>query len=231
MDWNQFLFVIFPYISLTLFIVVTVYRAIFRPFTVSSLSSQLLERKQLYWGSISFHNGIVIILMGHLLALLFPQSLVVWNSVPMRLYLLEVTGLVLAIWSFVGLIILIIRRITVANIRAVTLPTDMGVLLLILLSVATGIITATGYRFGSTWFTGVFSPYLWSILKFAPRPELVAPLPWAIQFHAFNFFILLAIFPFTRLIHIITVPLSYLFRPWQIVIWVQERRNHLKSHS
>ncbi len=231
MDWNQFLFVIFPYMALTLFIVVTVYRAIFRPFTVSSLSSQLLERKQLFWGSISFHNGILIILLGHLLALLFPKGLVLWNAVPARLYLLEATGLILALWSFVGVLILIIRRITVANIRAVTLPTDMGVLLLLMLSVLSGIIIATGYRFGSTWFTGVFSPYLWSILTFAPRPELVAPLPWTIQFHAFNFFILLAIFPFTRLIHIITYPLSYLFRPWQIVIWAREQRKQSESRS
>ena len=73
MDWNQFLFVIFPYIAMTLFVVATVYRAIFRPFTVSSLSSQLLERKYLYWGSISFHNGILLILLGHLLALLFQE--------------------------------------------------------------------------------------------------------------------------------------------------------------
>ena len=231
MNWNLILFVIFPYIALTLFIVVTVYRAIFRPFTVSSLSSQLLERKQLYWGSISFHNGILLILLGHLLALLFPESVVVWNSVPLRLYLVEVTGLVLALWSLVGVLILILRRITVANIRAVTLPTDMVVLLLLLLSVYTGIATATGYRFGSAWFTGVFSPYLWSILTLQPRPELVAPLPWTIQLHVFNFFILLAIFPFTRLIHIITYPLSYLFRPWQIVVWVREQRSHQESHS
>jgi len=231
MDWNQFLFVIFPYLSIALFIVVTLYRAIFRPFTVSSLSSQLLERKQLYWGSISFHNGISIILLGHLLAVLFPKSLVLWNSVPLRLYLLEVSGLVMALWSLIGVLILLHRRITVANIRAVTLPTDMAVLLLILVSVITGIVTATGYRFGSTWFTGVFSPYLWSILTLQPRPELVAPLPWVIQFHAFNFFLMLAILPFTRLIHLLTYPLSYLFRPWQIVIWVREQRSHQESRS
>lgn len=180
----------------------------------------------LFWGSISFHNGISIILAGHLLALLFPKSLVLWNSVPIRLYLLEISGLVLALWSLVGIIILIIRRFTVANIKAVTLPSDIGLLLLILLSVISGIITSTAYRFGSTWFTGVFSPYIWSVLTFQPRPELVAPLPWMIQFHAFNFFIMLAILPFTRLIHLITYPLSYLFRPWQIVVWVREQRAH-----
>ena len=59
----------------------TIYRSIYRPFTVSSLSSQLLERKKLYWGSISFHYGIVLVLLGHLVALLLPQGLRLWNAV------------------------------------------------------------------------------------------------------------------------------------------------------
>ena len=75
MDWNQVFFVIFPYIALTLFLAVTIYRSIYRPFTVSSLSSQLLERKQLYWGTIPFHYGIVLILLLHLLALVFQELL------------------------------------------------------------------------------------------------------------------------------------------------------------
>ena len=95
MDWNELLFVIFPYISLAIFIVVSIYRAVFRPFTISSLSSQLLERRKLYWGSISLHYGIIIVLLGHLLALILPRGLVLWNSVPVRLYLLEFTGLAL----------------------------------------------------------------------------------------------------------------------------------------
>jgi nitrate reductase gamma subunit len=104
---------------------------------------------------------------------------------------------------------------------------DWIVLLLLLVSVVTGIWTATGYRFGSTWFTAVFTPYLWSILTLQPRPELVAPLPPVIQLHVFNFFLLLAIFPFSRLVHIITYPLGYIFRPWQIV--VRARRGSMEQ--
>jgi nitrate reductase gamma subunit len=103
---------------------------------------------------------------------------------------------------------------------------DLVVLLLLLVSVITGVLIASGYRFGSTWFTGVFTPYLWSLLILQPRPELVAPLPWLIQLHVLNNFILMAIFPFSRLIHIITWPLGYLFRPWQIVIWNWRTETH-----
>jgi nitrate reductase gamma subunit len=228
---DQILFVIFPYVSLTLFLAVTAYRSIFREFTVSSLSSQLLERKKLYWGSISFHYGILLILLMHLLALIFPKGIVLWNSVPMRLYLLEFTGLALGLWSLIGLLILLWRRVAEPRIRAVSTPMDLILIALLLISVITGVLTATNYRFGSTWFAGVFAPYIGSILTLQPRPSLVSPLPWVIQLHVINFFVLLAVFPFSRLIHIITVPLGYLFRPWQIVIWLRHPGSQLKKRN
>jgi nitrate reductase gamma subunit len=222
-NWNNLFFLIFPYLALTLALVVTVYRSLVRPFTISSLSSQLLERRRLFWGSISFHYGIIYILLGHLLALIFPKGLLLWNAVPVRLYLLEFTGIAMGVWALVGLLILIWRRVGNARIRAVSTGMDYVVLILLLVSVITGVIVATSYRFGSYWFTGIFTPYLWSILTFQPQPGLVAPLPWVIKLHVFNFFVLLAVFPFSRLVHIITYPLGYLLRPWQVVIWARRR--------
>jgi nitrate reductase gamma subunit len=223
MNWNNLEFVIFPYLSLAVLIVASIYRSVYRPFTISSLSSQLLERRKLYWGSIALHYGILLVLLGHLLALLLPQSLLLWNAVPVRLYLLEITGLALGIWATVGLLILAWRRLSERRIRVVTTPMDLVVLAFLLISAVSGILIATLYRFGSYWFTGVFTPYLWSILTLSPRPELVAPLPWIIKLHVLNFFILLVIFPFSRLVHIVTYPIGYLLRPWQIVIWARRR--------
>lgn len=225
MNLNLLLFVIFPYIAITLAIVGTVYRTLYRQFGVSSLSSQLLERRKLYWGSVPFHYGIVLVLLGHLTALLLPRGLLLWNAVPLRLYLLELTALALGLWALFGLGVLLWRRLSEKRVRVVTSPMDLVVLALLLVSALSGVLTATLYRFGSSWFAAVFTPYLWSLLILQPRPELVAPLPWLIQVHALNFFILLAIFPFTRLVHIVTFPLGYLVRPWQIVIW--ERKPHV----
>jgi len=222
MNWNMLLFVIFPYMAIVIAVVGTIYRTLYRPFSVSSLSSQLLERKKLYWGSISLHYGIIVVLLGHLLALLIPRGFLLWNAVPIRLYLLEITALVMGLWALFGLLVLAWRRLSVKRVRVVTSPMDAVVLALLLLSAITGVVTATVYRFGSTWFTAIFTPYIWSLLTFRPNPQIVAPLPWIIQLHAFNFFVLLAIFPFSRLVHIITFPLGYVLRPWQIVIW--ERR-------
>jgi nitrate reductase gamma subunit len=229
MDWNTVLFMLFPYAAIALAVAVTAARLIFRPFSVSSLSSQLLERKKLYWGSIPFHYGILIILIGHLVALLLPQGLTWWNAVPARLYILGMTGLTLGLWAFLGLVILLWRRLSEPRVRAVTSPMDIVVLIVLLISVGTGLSASGLYRFGHFWFTGVFTPYLRSIFMLQPQPELVANLPWLMKLHAFNFFVFLAIFPFSRLIHIITVPLDYLVRPWQIVIW--GRREHKVSQT
>lgn len=218
MNWNDLLFLIFPYISLAIFIIVSVYRAVYRPFTISSLSSQLLERRKLYWGSISMHYGIILVLLGHLFALLLPKGLLMWNTVPIRLYILEITGLALGTWATIGMLILLWRRLSSRKVRAVTSPMDLVVLALLLVSGISGLLIATAYRFGSYWFTGVFTPYLLSILTLQPRVELVAPLPWIIKLHVVNFFVLLIVFPFSRLVHIVTYPVGYLLRPWQLVI-------------
>jgi len=82
MSFHTLAFVAVPYAAVVLAVVGTAYRFRYRKFTVSSLSSQLLERSKLYWGSIPFHWGILIILGGHLLALIIPASFTAWNSVP-----------------------------------------------------------------------------------------------------------------------------------------------------
>lgn len=218
MDWNTLFFVILPYVALALAIVVAIYRSVYRPFSISALSSQLLERRQLFWGSIPFHWGITIILTGHLVAIFIPRSITLWNAQPLRLYLLELTGIALGIWATIGLVILIWRRITVGRVRVVSTPMDYVVLALLLVSLVTGVIIATVYRWGSFWFTGVFTPYIWGILTFRPSAAAIAPLPFVIKLHVFNFYLLAVAFAFSRLIHILTWPLGYLLRPWQVVI-------------
>ena len=102
MTTNEFLFGVVPYVAVALAIVVTIVRWRHNQFTVSSLSSQLLESRKLYWGTVSFHWGLSIILLGHIAALLVPRGFELWNGAPVRLYLLEMTGLALALWAAFG---------------------------------------------------------------------------------------------------------------------------------
>lgn len=218
MSGNDLMFVVVPYTAAVLLVVVSLLRWRLHEFTVSSLSSQLLESRRLFWGSIPFHWGVTLVLVGHLAALAIPRSFEIWNAVPLQLFLLEATGMALGLWALFGIVMLIMRRIQVRRIAAVTTRMDAVVLGLLLVQIATGLWIAIGYRWGSFWGTAVFVPYIRSLLTFSPRPELVATLPIILKTHVLSFFVFLALFPFTRLVHIITLPLNYLTRPWQKVI-------------
>ena len=218
MSFETFLFAVFPYIALTMLVVVTAIRWRRHPFSVSSLSSQLLESRRLYWGSISFHWGLSLILIGHLAALIVPRGFEIWNGAPLRLYLLEATGLALGLWTAFGLLVLLARRIQNPRIRSVTSPMDVAVLLVLAVQVATGLLIAIGYRWGSFWGTSVLVPYMRSVLTLSPDASYVEPLPLVLQAHVLAFWVFIAVFAFSRLVHIVTLPLGYLFRPWQRVI-------------
>ena len=112
MNTDEILFVALPYAAFAVAVIVTIARWRRHPFTVSSVSSQLLESRKLYWGSISFHWGLSLILLGHLLALIVPRGFELWNGEPLRLYLLEITGLALGLWAGFGVAVLIWRRLS-----------------------------------------------------------------------------------------------------------------------
>ncbi|HLF59592.1 MAG TPA: respiratory nitrate reductase subunit gamma [Acidimicrobiia bacterium] len=215
---NEMLFVVLPYVAFTVAIVVSVIRWRRFPFTVSALSSQLLESRRLRWGSISFHWGIGIILIAHLAALVVPRGFELWNGESLRLYLLEGTGLAMGLWTLFGVVVLVSRRLGSPRIRAVTTPMDLVVLGVILLQVITGVWVAVGYRWGSIWGVAVLVPYVRSLITLQPQPELIAALPVILKLHVLSFFLFLILFPFSRLVHIVTLPLGYLTRPFQKVI-------------
>jgi nitrate reductase gamma subunit len=221
---NNILFVVFPYVAIVVFVVGLAYRYARRSFTISSLSSQFLESRQLFWGSVPFHIGLLVLFFGHLVAFLLPQATLAWNQVPVRLLVLEVSGLVFGITVVLGLVALMYRRFTNARIRAVTTPTDILIELLLLAQVVLGVWVALGFRWGSTWFAADLSPYLWSIVLLAPETAAVYAMPWIVKLHIVGAFVILFAIPFTRLAHVIVAPLHYIVRPYQQVIWNWDRK-------
>ncbi|MBI4267599.1 MAG: respiratory nitrate reductase subunit gamma [Chloroflexi bacterium] len=220
---NLFLFGIFPYVALGIAIVGLVWRYTTNQFTFSSVSSQFLENRQLFWGSVPWHFGIILILAGHLVGVLFPDSIMAFNGVPVRLYILEGTALALGIMTFAGLLFLLLRRGTNPRVRMVTTTMDLVLLLLLLLTIVTGVGTAIFYRWGSGWYVQTATPYLRSLFTLNPAVDYVSSLPILVKIHVFNAFVLLAVFPFTRLVHMLSVPLAYLWRPYQRVIWYRRK--------
>ena len=213
------LFVAFPYVALILAVLGGISRYFTDRFSYSSFSSQFLENRTLFWGSVPFHYGILIILLAHLLPLLFPGQWAALIAVPTRLYILEVTGLALAVLTIVGLMVLILRRVRSARIFAVTSAMDWVLLVALLVQVVLGFWVALFYRWGSDWYLHTAVPWLVSLAVFNPQIQYVTALPWVVKLHMLGAFVIIALFPFTRLVHLVTFPITYLWRPYQVVIW------------
>jgi len=221
MTIDTLLFAIFPYVAIAVAIIVTCLRYFNNRFSYSSLSSQFLESKQLFWGSVSWHYGILVILAAHLIGFLMPRSLLAWNGVPWRLYVLESTGLAMGFLSLWGILVLIFRRLSQARIRVVTSPMDLILLLALLVQVVAGVWTAIFYRWGSSWYATSAVPYLRSLFLLNPNLSLVATLPVMVKVHIVGAFCLVGLLPFTRLVHFLSVPIQYIWRPPQVVVWNQ----------
>lgn len=222
--FNRIFLELFPYVAVATMIVVTIYRYFSDRFSFSSLSSQFLEERKLFWGSVPWHYGIIIILLGHLIGFLFPRGVTAFNGVPIRLYILEASALTFGILTLFGLVSLVIRRTTNTRIRAVTSSMDVVILIMLLAQVVTGLYIALFDRWGSAWYVSTAVPYLWSLVKFNPETELLTSLPLMVKLHVINAFAILAVYPFTRLVHITTFPLTYIWRPYQVVIWMRGGR-------
>ncbi len=210
------LFAVFPYLAFAVGVIGCALRFGRARDTVSARSSQLLEGKLLYWGSVPWHEAILPILVAHLLALFIPRAWGALLGAPWRLYVLEVTGVALGAWAFVALAVLLVRRV---RLRAASSPMDFVVLLLLALQVGTGVVTALTLRWGSAWYLHTAVPWLLSLAKLEPHVEYAALLPGVVKVHAVGAFLLWAVFPFSRLTHAAIFPLTFLSRAPQLVVW------------
>lgn len=218
------LFVIFPYVALVLEIAVSFYRYFSGSYKFSSLSSEFLEGRELFWGSQPWHYGILFVLVGHVVGFLFPKEVLLFNEVPVRRLILEVTALTFGLMALVGLLVLIRRRFTNDRVWAVTAKMDLFVLFLLLVQTFSGIYIAVQYRWGSSWYASALVPYLRSLFVLKPNLEYIAPMPWVVKLHIANAYCLIAVLPFTRLVHFLVLPVSYVWRSWQVVIWNWDRK-------
>jgi nitrate reductase gamma subunit len=130
-----------------------------------------------------------------------------------------------------GLITLFRRRLFNQRLKVVTTRMDIAVELLLIAQVVIGIIIALTFRWGSSWFAAVLTPYLRSIVMFHPDIAAVGAMPWLVKLHIIGAYLTLMLIPFSRLVHILVVPLHYIWRPYQVVIWSWNRRKVRRSSS
>jgi nitrate reductase gamma subunit len=220
---DNLLFVVFPYVAVALAVGGTLYRYLTNQFSFTSLSSQFLESDIQFWGSTLWHYGILPTLAIHLAGFVMPKVMVALHSTPETLYLAELAGKILGIMAFVGAGTMFYRRVTSAKVRMVTTPADWVVLVLLIVQVALGLMMAFGYRWGATWFVHTVTPWVVSLATFQPAPQYVANLPLIPKLHFLNATLLIAIFPFGRLVHMVSFPAGYLWRSFQLVIWTRRK--------
>jgi nitrate reductase gamma subunit len=215
----QLLFVVLPYAAALLFAVGAVERYRRHPYSVTSHSSQFLEARRHFWALLPFHLGILTVLAAHLIWFLAPGPVARWNAEPLRLHAMEIAVLTCGLTALGGYGAAGLRRAADVRLRVVTSVADWIVYALLLAQIALGIVVAIRHSWGSGWFVTIVTPYLWSLARFNPDVTAVAALPHAVTAHIVLAWVLLAIFPYSRLVHVLSVPNPYLWRAPQVVRW------------
>jgi nitrate reductase gamma subunit len=215
-----FLWVVIPYVAITIFVVGHVWRYRHDQFGWTSRSTQLLERRLLKWGSPLFHYGALAAIGGHVLGILVPQTTTSAIGVDEHAYHLisAVLGTLAGVATLAGLAILIYRRAAIRRVAVTTSYVDLAVYALLFVVITIGLLatlshnlfaSGNGYNYRHTvaiWFRGVFA--------FQDNAALMAGVPLIYQLHVLLAWAILALWPFSRLVHAWSIPLQYIGRPY-----------------
>ncbi|WBU53079.1 respiratory nitrate reductase subunit gamma [Paracoccus sp. SCSIO 75233] len=219
---HNFIFGIYPYIAITVMILGSIIRYDRDPFTWKSKSSQLLRKRQFVIGSVLFHVGVLVILFGHLVGLLTPIAIfdAFGISHSAKQIMAVTVGGIAGIMALAGGALLLHRRLTDPRIRANSTLADTGILALLLAQLVLGLLTivvSLGHLDGEemtklmSWAQGI------AYFQAGAADHIIDVNP-LFKLHIFLGLTIFLLFPFTRLVHMISAPVRYLWRPgYQIV--------------
>jgi respiratory nitrate reductase gamma subunit len=197
---NQALFAALPYVAVVAcFMLLAARRFGVPPFVPPRQPAPPTGSRRYFGERVLFGYGILVILAGHVLGLLIPEKVLLWNNDPVRLYVLEVIALVFGVMTLVGLVLTVVRCTTNAEARQETRPADWSLYVLLLVQVGSGIYVALFYWPGSSWYAIAAVPYLRSLVKLEPNIDFVSESPVAFKIHIVAACLLVALLPLTRL--------------------------------
>lgn len=220
-NFNFFLFGIYPFIALSVFFIGCWIRYDREPYSWKADSSQLLDQKGFWVASNMFHIGIIFILGGHFVGLLTPESIYHhFISSPDKQLLAMVSGGFFGIICLIGLVMLIKRRLNSPRVRATSRRSDIVVLFMLLIQLVLGLLTivaSMGHLDGSVMI--LLATWTQSIATFqgVQAAEAIESVNFIYKLHILVGLTLIMIFPFTRLVHVISVPVKYFARSYQLV--------------
>src|SRR5674476_566162 len=220
--FENFLFGVYPYICLTVFFLGSLIRFDRDQYTWKSDSSQLLKAGQLRWGSNLFPIGVLFLFFGHFAGLLTPHFVYErFTSATDKQLMAMVSGGMAGLLGFVGVSILLHRRLSEPRIRINSKTSDIVLLILLWLQFALGLATipmSAQHMDGSLMMKlAEWAQHIATLRGGAP--ELLADAGWIFKLHIFLGMSIFLIFPFTRLVHVWSGfgTLAYLIRPYQVV--------------
>ena len=219
---HNFAFNVYPYICLAVFFMGSLARYDRDQYTWKSDSSQLLRAGQLRWGSNLFHGGILFLFFGHLFGQLTPHAVYeLFVTAPQKQLVAVVAGGIAGFICFIGLTLLLHRRIFDPRIRLTSHRTDLAILVILWVQLVIGLSTLpTSLHHVSNPTTMIqLASYLQGVATFRPDASLVAGTDWHFQAHMLLGMTIFLLFPFSRLVHVWSgfATLAFLFRPAQVV--------------
>ncbi|NKQ57771.1 respiratory nitrate reductase subunit gamma [Amycolatopsis sp. K13G38] len=215
---DALLWVAVPYVSIAIFILGHVWRYRYDKFGWTTRSSQLYESRLLRLGSPLFHFGILVVALGHVGGLLIPQSWTNAIGISETAYHVGavVLGTISGVCTLCGAALLIYRRRTVGPVFSATTRNDKIMYVLLIGTIVLGLGTTvlgnlTGHPHN---YRETVAPWFRSIFYFDPATALIKAAPWGFQAHVLAAWVLFAFWPFSRLVHVFSMPLGYLTRPY-----------------
>ena len=223
MDYiNNLLFGLYPYIALVVFVVGSMLRYDREQYTWKTGSSQMLDTKGIKKGSMAFHIGIIAVLAGHFVGLLTPTE--VWHvlgvDAPTKQLIAMGAGGFFGLICLYGITVLLKRRLTNPRVRATSSTMDILILVLIYIQLVLGLVSIL-FSFSHLDGTEMLKMMSWAqnIVTLDPSEAAtsLASVGFIYKLHILLGMTLFLLFPFSRLVHIWSVPARYIRRPYQIV--------------
>ena len=219
---DTLLFGIYPYICLAVFFIGSWARFDRDQYTWKSDSSQLLRTGSLRWGSNLFHIGVLFLFFGHTVGMLTPHFMYEWLiTAPQKQMLAIISGGVAGIVCFIGLTLLLHRRITDPRIRRTSHRTDLAILIILWVQLVLGLATlpaSFSHRADASAML-VLADWAQRIVTFRPEASGLVTLDWPFKVHMVLGMTIFLLFPFSRLVHVWSglASVAYLARPYQLV--------------
>lgn len=219
MNWLDVLgWGIAPYLVVVVLIGGTVWRYRYDKFGWTTRSSELYESRLLRIGSPVFHFGLLVVIVGHVIGLIIPKSLTDAIGLSQQAYHLQalILGTVAGLSTLAGISILVYRRRNTGPVFRATTRNDKLMYLVLLAAIVAGLATTLlGVTGGEEHnYRLTVAPWFRSLFTLNPDIAAMSRAGLAFQLHALIGMALFAIWPFTRLVHAFTAPLTYLFRPY-----------------